>query len=129
MAVNLHILKASGRLYQFEPQIQRAFETAAKKVEQKLALPDIDVVVIDDPSSAIPETGVGGNAPSAHHVSIFIDPLHAGLAEKIVSEIESTVTHELHHAARWHTIGYGKTLLEACVSEGLADHFDIEVNA
>ena len=34
----------------------------------------------------------------------------------------------MHHCARWGTVGYGETLLEAMISEGLAEHFDIEVN-
>jgi uncharacterized protein YjaZ len=36
------------------------------------------------------------------------------------------VAHEAHHAARWRGPGYGTTLLEALVTEGLADHFAIE---
>jgi uncharacterized protein YjaZ len=37
------------------------------------------------------------------------------------------VAHELHHVKRWRGPGYGRTLLEAMVSEGLADHFSIEL--
>ncbi len=33
------------------------------------------------------------------------------------------VLHEMHHATRWRTVGYGRTLLEAMVSEGMADRF------
>ncbi|MEH5143237.1 DUF2268 domain-containing putative Zn-dependent protease [Enterobacter cloacae] len=36
-------------------------------------------------------------------------------------------THELHHAARWNGPGYGSSLGEALVSEGLAGHFVIQV--
>ena len=125
---NLHILKATGRLGIFETAIQHGFEKGLEKVKVKLNLPNVDVVVADNPSAAIPETGVGGFAPSAHLVYINIDPDHLNLQEIIGKEIESTLAHELHHCARWQTIGYGKTLLEAVVSEGLADHFDIEVN-
>lgn len=31
-----------------------------------------------------------------------------------------TIAHELHHLARWQTVGYGKTLGEAITSEGFA---------
>ena len=33
------------------------------------------------------------------------------------------VVHELHHALRWDAVGYGRTLGEAIVSEGLAGRF------
>jgi uncharacterized protein YjaZ len=37
------------------------------------------------------------------------------------------LAHEAHHAARFRGPGYGRTLLEAIVSEGLADHFAVEL--
>lgn len=37
------------------------------------------------------------------------------------------LAHELHHSSRWDGPGYGKTLGEALVSEGLAGHFAQEV--
>lgn len=128
MAVNLHILKASGRLHEYESRIQTAFEEGLDKVAARLALPDVDVVVADNPDAAIPETGVGGYSPTAHLLYISIGPLHENVEKTLEQEIRSTLAHELHHCARWHTIGYGKTLLETIVSEGLADHFDLEVN-
>lgn len=36
------------------------------------------------------------------------------------------MAHELHHVARWRTVGYGGTLRQAIVTEGLADHFSME---
>lgn len=126
MQIKLHVLKASGRLVSFEQSIQKGFEMGLERVQAALLLPDVDVVVADNPEAAIPETGVGGFAPTAHLLYINIDPTHVDL--KIEEEVCSTLAHELHHCARWKAVGYGNTLLEAVVSEGLADHFDIEVN-
>lgn len=128
MAIQLHILRKSARLTSFEDQIQFAFKEAIKRVEGKIRLSGVDVIICDNPDAAIPETGVGGYAPSAHLLYVSIDPGHPGLTERLKTEILSTLAHELHHCARWESVGYGKTLLEACISEGLADHFDIEVN-
>ncbi len=128
MSINLYILKASGRLKTFEDQINSAFEVALRDVENKITLPSVDVIINDDASSAIPETGVGGFAPSAHLLYIYIDPNFKDIKQKIDFEIKSTLAHELHHCARWASCGYGETLLEAVISEGLADHFDIEIN-
>lgn len=128
MAIALHIMKESGSLLHFCNTIESAFSDVVKRIESALPRVDADVVVVDNPSAAIPETGVGGYSPTAHLVYVNIDPSSDELMDRIGSEIMSTVAHELHHCARWDAIGYGSTLLEAVISEGLAEHFDIEIN-
>ena len=128
MSISFHILDAGGRLEKFQVQISDSLRVGLEHIEQELSLPSIDVVVVDDPHSAIPETGVGGSAPTAHLLYIYVDPEFTDLDKTLDFEIRSTLAHELHHCARWANIGYGSTLLEAIVSEGLADHFDIEIN-
>ncbi len=121
-------MKASGRLAKIETELTSAFNEVAEKVSSKLSLPEVDVMMADNPNNVIPETGVGGFAINANllYVNIDTDSLH--FQSHLRQEIVSTITHELHHCTRIHSIGYGKTLLEAMVSEGLADHFDIELN-
>ena len=126
--MNLHIMKASGRLAQIEPELIAAFDEVTQKIKDKLSLPDIDVMMADNPDNVIPETGVGGFAINANLLYVNIDPESLHFKSHMREEIVSTLAHELHHCARIHAIGYGKTLLEAMVSEGLADHFDIELN-
>ena len=128
MAINLHILKASGKLEKLEEKIKDAFNGGLEKIQAKIILPSVDVVVDDDAQSTIPETGVGGFAPSAHILYIHLNPEFKDLENNLDFEIKSTLAHELCHCARWAVRGYGSTLLEALVSEGLADNFDIEVN-
>lgn len=128
MQYTLHIFNASGRLGSIESAIKTTFDEAIKTIGTKIDAPSIDVGVFDNPDMAIPETGVGGEAISSHIMLIHIDPTFVGIEKVIDSEIKSTFAHELHHCARMHACGYGKTLLEAAVSEGLADHFDIEMN-
>ena len=60
------------------------------------------------------------------HVSL--DPAHARFGEALEQHLPRTLAHELHHCARWRGPGYGRTLGEALVSEGLADRFDLEVH-
>ncbi len=46
--------------------------------------------------------------------------------EKVLqTEIMRTLLHEAHHVLRWGDPGYGETLLEMLVSEGLADNFEL----
>lgn len=123
-----HILLGSGRLTPFAKQIKEAFNKAAGSISSKVSISDVDVVIYDNPHGAIPETGVGGYAPDGHTIFISLDPNFPKFEETIIKELGRTITHEFHHALRWEGPGYGKTLFEALITEGLADHFDIEVS-
>ena len=79
----------------------------------------VQIEVRADPAKALPETGVGGEV-AAGGVFIYVDrPLRPG------SEpwLRRVVAHELHHAVRIERRRLHSTVLEALVSEGLADHF------
>lgn len=128
MQSSLHILNANNHLTFLEPRIRVAVEAALAGISQVLPLPGVDIVIDSDSKAAIPETGVGGYAPNAHRIDIHIDPTFPRVEQALEREIKSTLAHELHHCARWAGIGYGDTLIEHIVSEGLADHFDLEVN-
>src|SRR5690625_1970846 len=101
---------------------------ALERIERHLPLGHIDVVVERNPFAVIPELGVGGFSPSGHLVHVSLDPAHARFGEALEQHLPRTLAHELHHCARWRGPGYGRTLGEALVSEGLADHFDLEVH-
>jgi hypothetical protein len=88
----------------------------------------VDVVFQDYPLAAIPSLGMGGFAPTGHLVQLSFDPGAEDFEELIVAHLPRTLAHELHHCARWRGPGYGRSLGDALVSEGLADHFDLEVN-
>jgi uncharacterized protein YjaZ len=126
--MNLHLLKASGRLTSFQDQITSAFNEVAEKIDGKIILPAVDVVIVDYPEKVIPETGVGGYAMGPHLLYVYIDPESPHFLAHATKEIVSTLTHELHHCARMSALGQTKTLIEGFVFEGLADHFDIEIN-
>jgi uncharacterized protein YjaZ len=70
---------------------------------------------------------MGGFNPNGSEVIISVDPDATMLEESVRDELGPTVAHEIHHARRRRAVGYGSTLLQAMISEGLADHFAIEV--
>jgi len=41
-------------------------------------------------------------------------------------DLLGSAAHELHHLARWQTVGYGKTLGEALITEGCAQRYAFE---
>jgi Predicted Zn-dependent protease (DUF2268) len=98
------------------------FETCA------LVLPiqRTDVIIHVKPDWAIPETGVGGFSPTATHCLVHLNPRHADFDTNLETELAPTIAHELHHCARHGGVGYGHTLLEALVTEGLACVFERE---
>lgn len=126
--INLHILNASGSLTPYLETIKEEFDMAIKKVTNKIPVSNVDVVVVDDPEDSIPELGFGGYTPSDHLVYISIDPKSLQLNYSIRKEFGRLLAHELNHAMRWKSPGYGKTLLEALITEGLADHFAMEMS-
>ena len=128
MDITRHILLASGRLTPFVDQIKKEFDNSVGQITKKMLISNIDVVIYDNPEGVIPEVGVGGYAPNSHLVFISLDPQFSDFQHTITKELKRTLSHEINHAIRWRDPGYGKTLLEALVTEGLADHFDVEVN-
>lgn len=125
----IHILKQSGRLSDdFITVIKKSIRSTFKRAQKLVIVPSLDIVVMDDPQSVVPELGISGYAKNPTTIFLSIDPSSSYLRDNLKQGIASTVTHELHHVMRMSGVGYGNTLLEALVSEGLADHFDIELN-
>lgn len=120
----LFIANASGGLNSHLQAINSAYSRAASLASGALGLDGIDVVCIADPKSVIPETGIGGFTPGRHLIYLYIDP------SKTINENEIfyTLCHEMHHAKRYDGPGYGVTLLDSIVFEGLATCFEAEVS-
>lgn len=127
MNINLHILKATRKLNPYIADIENIFSEAEKKITNVLPVKNVDIVIVDNPYQTIPEIGIGGHTHSPNYIIVSLDPDFPNFNNTLQKELFDTLAHELHHAARWQTIGYGELLLEAMVSEGLADHFAIEV--
>ena len=117
------MLQASGRLNPYSTIIKHYTRNAIKQTLSLLPLSNVDIVIADNPSAVMPEIGIGGYTPNANLIFISLDPTFANLKQSIQDNIFTVITHELHHAARWRSTGYGVTLFEAMISEGLADHF------
>jgi uncharacterized protein YjaZ len=125
MSIELHVLNAAGRLSRRNVRrIRRAFNVTASNVQKLLPIRNVDVVFQELPTLTLPETGIGGYSPSAELAFIYLNPWHKGFVTSIESEVAPMLAHELFHCTRWIGPGYGSTLGEALVSEGLALHFE-----
>lgn len=126
MSTCLTILNASGKLSPLRDRIERTYATSIATVAQLLPIADIDVVVMAG-KRVIPELGLAGFAPASDLLYITLDPDNENLLPKLDEEFPATLGHELHHCLRHGGPGYGNTLREAIVSEGLACHFETEL--
>ncbi len=126
--VTLQFPDSSARLTDCRKLIVEVANEALEQITKKLPLSAITINFLDKPKWVIPETGLSGFATDGHNLEVYIDPIRADLRQSITIELPRTLAHELHHVMRWRSPGYGETLFEVMVSEGLADHFDLEVN-
>lgn len=125
---SVHLLNAGRELDAIAQGLQTAVLSTWTRAAPLLPLASVDVVVYHDPSHTIPEFGIGGYTPSARRVLLAVDATQPDVhGPAFTDRLGRLLAHELHHCARWAGPGYGTTLGEALVSEGLACLFETEV--
>ncbi len=97
-------------------------------IKSLMPINDLRIRIVDDPQGVIPEIGMGGYNPNAQELILYVDADYNDLEEALQEHLIPQLAHEVHHAKRRRSVGYGNTLLQAAVSEGLADHFSMEVS-
>jgi uncharacterized protein YjaZ len=128
MSLQKHFLNSSGTISSFKNEIDSAIEHSFAMINQKLAIDKLDIVIQNSPNNTIPELGIGGFSPDGYTIFLSLDLGHPQINQTIQNEILKTLAHEAHHCARWRGPGYGTTLFEALVTEGLADCFQMEIS-
>lgn len=124
---SLLIFEHQGELDTKKNAIEAIARETMKLVNAKMSAENIKIRVKNSPNNTIPEIGIGGYNPSEDEIIISIDVGFNNIDHSIATELGPTIAHEIHHLKRRRSVGYGGTLLEACISEGLADHFSLEV--
>jgi uncharacterized protein YjaZ len=125
--ININYVKTESNLSVSQKNmLEETIKKHASIAGRTLCLPFITITVYSKSSWTTSETGESGFTPSAEWIQIYIDPKNKlyrfdFIARKI---IPGTIYHEINHAARWRTTGYGASLIEAVISEGLASAFE-----
>lgn len=113
------------RMIRLRGFLERTLDLAERQVLPLLPIRDRIVVAVGvDPARTIRETGIGARAWAADRIDVWIDPVHPWVDAAGEEELIAMLAHELHHCARWTRPGYGSTLGETLVSEGLACVFE-----
>lgn len=123
----LHWLQAAGTLAPWRGRIRAEIDAAFDAIARVMPPPRVDIVIHQIPHWPVPELGFGGSTPSRCTMFLGFDTTHPALDERLVGGLRRVVVHEAHHCLRQAGPGYGTRLGEALVSEGLADHFVLEV--
>jgi len=112
-----YIANSTNKLDNLKDLITKSLESVIPIVEKDLNANQIDIIFISAPGLVIPEYGIGGSSPGPNHINVSFDPKSNKITQKGLDE---TLFHEIHHCMRWRNPGYGETLGEAMISEGLA---------
>ena len=121
----LHWLEAAEGIGPATSRIAAEIHAAAEAISRHVELPRIDVLITRIPGFAgIPEIGMVGHAyrPSCFSITVAPDNPHFA-ASLEAGHVRATVVHEVNHCLRMREVGFGRTLGEVLVSEGLAALF------
>lgn len=123
-AWTLHWLEASGSLDEFRGELVAEFEIAYSAISRSMPAPLLDVLIQRLPGETIAELGLVGRAYRSTMFSMTLDPDNPNFATSLRDgAVHRHIVHEVHHCLRMAGPGYGWTLGEALISEGLAGQF------
>ncbi len=124
--VNIHLFDASGRLNHYKDDILALSHQTVTKVQTLMPVKNVDIMLCINQTGATNHS-ISGFAPSNDVVIIYLNQLQRPDFENNVKlQLPSIIAHELHHTMRWVKPGYGQTLVETFITEGLAQAFELD---
>jgi uncharacterized protein YjaZ len=123
-----HILNSSGNLTFLKKSLEVETRKSIELIQAKIPVDNVDIVIYEDKSEVIPGIGIGGFTESQNRVMLSIDPSFNDIKGSIKTNLKRTLAHELYHVLRNYIFEGKFSLLESLVNEGLADHFENEIN-
>jgi len=124
--IKLYLLEADKDLKPFLKEVGQIARASISKIQKVLPFKEPVDVVIYRYYTTDKNFLVSGYTPTGNTVWIYTDPSHKNYIKSVKKLLPITLAQELHHACRWQGPGFGKTLKETLVTEGLAAHFETE---
>jgi len=130
MTVKFHLLDAYREIpARLRRPIKRELQDALVTISSHISIDRTDVLIAPG-KWVIPEYGLTGQTGGKGRLTITVDPASPRLDDpERADRLLGTLAHELHHVLRMRGPGYGTSLGESLVSEGLAQCFEEEVGA
>lgn len=120
----LHWLETEGDLTAVRSQVLTEVAAARTAISHLIEPPRLDILVQCLPGRVIPEIGMVGHAFRKSLFALTLDPGNPNFSRCLVDgTLQRQIAHEVHHCLRMAGPGYGRTLGEALVTEGLAGQF------
>lgn len=119
---NIHFLNARHGLTRVLPEIRMAAREAVALVEEHCDLPRFDLIVRAATGRVRGDRGPLAHTPAAGQIEMTLNPedfTHQSAVRALVRE--------MHHIIRHDGPGYGRSLGDALVAEGIAGHFVLHV--
>ena len=123
----LHFMNARGALTPYKERVEEALLEVSNRSNLLGLKVILDIEIEAARYGGIKEIGHSGYVPRPGLMRLILDPYNDNLAQHLGESLERMIAHELHHALRWDTVGYGTTLIGALVSEGLCGRFTEEL--
>jgi len=127
--IHTQFLETEGKLLKNERKLlKEVIRNHARNAGLILDVPIVNITIYPNSDFTMLETGEGGYTPSMDWFHIYINPAKKKIElDKIIKNIiPATVYHEMSHVSRWKNTGYGRSLLDVIVTEGLANVFSGE---
>lgn len=118
---HIHLLNARNALTTIMAETRATAREAVALAEGHFDLPRFDLVVRAS-EVPIPDGGLLARPSQPGVIDLTLSP------DRVTADaLRRALLRELHHVARWAGPGYGRSLGEVLVSEGLAGHFAQQV--
>jgi hypothetical protein len=123
----LHLLNARGQLDAVAKLVTDSCDAAEERLGLLGPRPALDLIVRASDTPMPAHLQVWGSSYGPGRIEMVLDLHQPRDPARLRDEILKTLFHECHHVLRWDGPGYGDTLGQALVSEGLAQCFVHEV--
>lgn len=128
MSIEMHILDANGKLKDCESLLAIVLPEAAMRAAKLLNADGIDISVSPFKPGEAPDSGIGGYSFSPYRAELLLDSEREDIGEVIRNELPAVLGHEMHHCVRSKHFKNSLTLWECITTEGLATHFERQMN-
>jgi len=128
MTIETHILDANRKLQAYESLLSEILPESAMRAADLLNVDGINVSVSPYKSGDAPRSGIGGYSFSPYRIELLLDCDREDLYEVIRRELPAVLGHEMHHCVRSKYFSNPTTLWECITTEGLATHFELQMN-